>query len=221
MFTIFLDNAAETLWHLLRVKGVKGGIIDLTYGTGALWKWDQTIHENYWDVIKTDAIPTDETVHPMNLYEDDYTPLIDILGEPFSAAVFDPPYNIGRQSFDYSAKLKQGKLVPMQYQGKNSWGTKGTEIYTSNMKVEDFATRVDAVNRVAPTVLQEGGYLIVKLMNPRHKGEYIQHDMTTRLGLTNFKLTDFAIYIRQGATTWRSKGNLQNLNGFFLIFKKK
>lgn len=141
-------------------------------------------------------------------------------------ALFDPPYLIGRDSFDYSAKVVAGELVPQQYQGARSWGGNGLSKYVANPDIETFNERVRQINVKAPTVLKQNGVLFVKVMNPRFEGRLVEHDRTIRNILAdpvtgNFMVEDVGIYVRQGATTFVTKNHLQNLNGFWLIFRKK
>lgn len=166
-----------------------------------------------------------QMIDPAVLVRDISKDQYDDLGQ-HDMALFDPPYLIGRDSFDYSAKVVAGELVPQQYQGARSWGGNGLSKYVANPDVETFNERVRQLNLKAPAVLKSKGLLIVKVMNPRYEGKLVEHDRNIRNILAdpttgNFEVEDVGIYVRQGATTWASENHLQNLNGFWLIFRKK
>ncbi len=227
MFTITLDKHADNLERLLNLyfpkrKNVK--IIDFTYGTGAL-EWN--VNDTCWccgqrhfvftkcDKEPSPKLPDFKEIHVKDLFTDDYSDL-----GLHDGALFDPPYLIGRDSFDYSAKVSHlGQLIPMQYQGKRSWGANRLEKYVANPTVEHFNRRVKHLNDKAPTVLKESGVLFVKVMNCYYKKHYIAHDVTITNLLTNFELIDKITYIRQGATTWTTKNHAQNLTGYWMVYR--
>lgn len=211
MFDIQLDLQSFILQRLIweiyeRHQKLKA--LDFTFGTGALWQEVEDV-----EITKCDSQPLDENVHKKDIFNDDY----DFGLHDF--ALFDPPYLIGRQGFDYSAKLQDGKLVPMQYQGKRSWGTKGVAKYTANPTVEHFNNRVVHINNKAPNVLKPNGILFVKVMNTRYKKHYVAHNHDIVNLMTNFELVAEVPYIRAGATTWKQK--FQNLHGVWLVFRLK
>lgn len=212
MFTVLLDNHSTNLQRLLDLYVGRGSkVIDFTYGTGALWQDVQG-----YEVTKCDANASDG-VKEKDIFADDYADL-----GKHKAGIFDPPYLIGRSSFDYSAKVNgDGALVPMQYQGKRSWGTKGVGTYTSNQTVDKFNERVRHINNKAPTTLEPEGMLFVKVLDPRHNKRLVQHHINVVNILTNFTLDCVFVYIRQGATTWKVKGTGQNLHGYWLAFRLK
>lgn len=236
LFTISLENQAdilEKLLHLYFPSGAKA--IDLTYGTGALW-WnvfeDDRLAKMY-SVTKCDAVPSleHENINRLDLTLDDYSHL-----GGHDLALFDPPYLIGRPSFDYPASSKVlnsnisgTQVLAMQFQGKRSWSAKaraanqdGTNRFVANITLDVFVERLKGLARVAPIVLRDDGLLLVKIMNPRHKGKLMDHSCHIKTILTpNFELMDELVYIRQGSTTWKVKGHLQNLHGFWLVFKKR
>ncbi|MHB1910373.1 MAG: hypothetical protein ACYCQJ_16125 [Nitrososphaerales archaeon] len=227
MFTIFLDNHADIWERLLKFYYPEGAkVIDFTYGTGAMW-WNIYEKELDYSVTKTDASPNDkvlkEGVIVKDLTKDDYSEL-----GIHDCALFDPPYLIGRSSFDYPNKSKVldsnvagTQLLALQYQGKRSWGANKLDNYVANPTLEVFNQRVEALNHVAPTVLCDDSLLFVKVMDPRHNGSLVPHHVNIINALTNFRLYDIGIYVRQGATTWKVKGHLQNLHGYYLIFQNK
>lgn len=236
-FTVSIANQADILVDLLEMYFPDGArVIDLTYGTGALWwKIFETPRLNSsYRVTKCDAEPSLEGdgIQKLDLLQDDYS----ALGQ-HDAAIFDPPYLIGRPSFDYPASSKVlnsnisgTQVMAMQFQGKRSWSAKarsktmegGINRFVANMTLDVFNERLRGVARVAPAVLKEGGLLLVKIMNPRHKKKLVDHALAIKLALAqNFCLIDELVYIRQGATTWKVKGHLQNLHGYWLVFQKK
>ena len=61
---------------------------------------------------------------------------------------------------------------------------------------------------------------MVKVMDVRDGGHMVPHHISTANILSkSFDLVDIAIYIRQGATTWKSREHLQSLHGYWLILK--
>lgn len=217
-----LEKQSFNLHRLLDkfVKHGNGGqpIIDFTYGTGALWKDDNELGCSISDykVTKCDREGDPNVVNIRDLNTDDYHDL-----GIHKGAIVDPPYLIGRSAFDYKAKVtNDGSLVPMQMQGKRSWGTKGVKRYVANRTVEDFARRIRALNVKATQVLMPGGFLFIKVMDVRHQKKLIPHHITVVNELTNFLLEGYTIYHRSGATTW-THGQIQILHGFWLIFTLK
>jgi hypothetical protein len=228
LFSIFLDNHAEIWERLLEFYYPNGArVIDFTYGTGAIW-WN--IFEKkkvQYTVTRCDAAPNGkvlkEDVFTKDLTKDDYTGL----GQ-HDAAVFDPPYLIGRSSFDYPNKSKVlnsnitgTQILAMQYQGARSWAANKLDNYVANPTLEVFNQRVRGLNERAPTVIKDAGLLFVKVMDPRNDGSLVAHHVNIINALTNFQLIDLGVYIRQGATTWKVKGHLQNLHGYWMVFQKK
>lgn len=210
MFTIFLQKQAD-IWHdLLEFYFPNGAsIIDYTYGTGATW-WNTSASK--YKITKTDAEPMDKSVIKKDLTADSYLDL-----GLHDAGFFDPPYLIGRQSFDYPLNYgahRQG------LQGKRSWGSKGLDKYVSNVTLEVFNKRVEGLNNAAAQTIKKDGLLFVKIMDCRKNGRLISHHINIAELLTNFELVDLAIYLRMGATTFESKNHLQNLHGYWMVFKK-
>ncbi len=224
MFSVLIDKHSNNLDRLLNLYFPEGAkIIDFTYGTGALW-WDLNIpckccSKLHYVVTKCDKEPSNKLpdiseIHTKDLFVDDYSDL-----GLHDAALFDPPYLIGRNSFDYSAKVHLGVLIPMQYSGKRSWGSNELQKYVANPSVKYFNDRVKNLNEKAVTVLKTNGLLFVKVMNCYYKKELIAHDVNIHNLLTNFKLIDKLVYIRQGAATWVAKNHSQNLNGYWMVFR--
>jgi hypothetical protein len=230
MFTVSLENQADIVEKLLQLYYPQGAkIIDFTYGTGAIW-WNvfekPFLNEKY-QITKTDAEPSTklkEPIHTLDLTKDDYSQL-----GKHDIGVFDPPYLIGRPSFDYLSNgkvLDSGiagtqKVISMGFQGKRSWSSTNLNKYVCNLTRSVFDERVDGLKIKADQTIKSEGLLFVKIMNPRNNGKIIDHVYTIKQKLQNFELMDELIYIRQGATTWKVKGHLQNLHGFWLIFQKK
>src|ERR1019366_8469201 len=128
------------------------------------------------------------------------------------AGVFDPPYLIGRMSFDYA--LSKSNLS-QNFQGREGF----TEKHVSNQSIEQFNARTAALNVKAAQCIEEGGRLLVKVMDPRHNKKLVPHHINIVNAMTNFQLTDIGVYVRQGATTWRVDKSLQNLHGYWLCFQ--
>src|SRR6266446_3420111 len=132
MFTISLENQADIVDKLLRLYYPEGAdIIDFTYGTGAIW-WNvfenPSLNKRY-QVTACDADPSPKLKEPINkldLTESDYSHL-----GKHDIGVFDPPYLIGRPSFDYPSNEKTmdsgisgtQKVISMGFQGKRSWSS--------------------------------------------------------------------------------------------------
>ena len=91
----------------------------------------------------------------------------------------------------------------------------------ANPTLDTFIERLNGLNIAAEQTIKAQGLLFVKIMDCRKDGKLITHHITAIQKLTNFELIDLAIYIRQGATTWETKQHLQNLHGYWLIFKKR
>jgi len=229
VFTIFLDNHADIWERLLEFYYPRGAkVIDFTYGTGAIhWNIFEKEKTEKYTLTKCDAAPNDkvkeEGVIVKDLTKDAYSDL-----GFHDCGVFDPPYLIGRSSFDYPNKSKVldsniagTQVLAMQYQGKRSWAANKLDNYVANPTLEVFNQRVLGLNRIAPTCLKAGALLFVKVMDPRNDGSLIPHHVNIINSLTNFKLYDLGVYIRQGATTWKVKGHLQNLHGYWMIFQNK
>ncbi len=215
MFTVFLNNHAGIIADLMSLYFPKQAkIIDVTYGTGALW-WkileDEEMAKKY-QVTACDAVPNQnpkikEKINQRSLLTDNY----DDLGV-HDALVFDPPYLIGRTCFNYSHTEK--------LEGPRSWSSDKLPKYVANPTIEAFDERVRGLLRIAPTVLKPNGILIVKVMDPRHNGQLIDHHIRiVNILREKFDLIDHGIYIRQGATNFKIKGHLQNLHGHYLIFR--
>lgn len=210
-FTLFFDDQGEIVRRLLQVyfpsrRTVK--IIDVTYGRGALWSTvfgDPAMRRKY-HVTKCDAIPTVKGVKRRDLLTDDYSRL----GQ-HDAALYDPPYLIGRQSFDYGRKQTSQK----------SWAkTGGLKKHTSNQTLEQFNRRVECLRDKAQSFLRPGGLLIVKVLDPRYKHRLICHHINIANALrASFELIDIGVYVRQGASTWKINGNLHNAHGYWLMFR--
>jgi hypothetical protein len=243
MFTVSLANQADEFEDLLENYFPDGArIIDFTYGTGALY-WSLYANERLqglYTFTKTDASPSDrvkdkEEIIKLDLTKDDYSHL-----GLHDVGIFDPPYLIGRPSFDYPSKSKVlnsnisgTQVLAMQYQGPRSWAAQKLDKFVCNLKPEVFRERLNGFARVAPTVIKDDGLLFVKLMNPRHDGKLMDWTFETKVALMkDFEKIDEQIYIRQGSTTWKPrKGkdengrvkykHLQNLHGFWTIFQKR
>lgn len=223
-----MQKHADNMVTIVREFYPKGAdILDVTYGTGALWwrfKEDPLLKDHY-RIVACDKTPSDrlkfnEIINELDVLTADYRPLVPRGQTGFDIIVIDPPYLVGRDSFDYSAKIVEGALVPMQYQGKRSWND-DRQKYVKNQSIEDFDRRFIALNRVLPDILKPNGHLIIKVMNPRHNGHLIRHTMRIDRILTNLECTDEIPYIRQGATTWSVPGHAQNLHGYYLIYQLK
>ncbi|MHB8603385.1 MAG: hypothetical protein ACYC9R_12200 [Nitrosotalea sp.] len=167
----------------------------------------------------------DKTVIQKNIFNDSYAEL-----GSHKFGVFDPPYLYGnRQAFDYPAggmdglieKVNSSHITPMQLQGPRSWGANGLKKFVGNKSVEEFEERLRKLNEKAPTVLEPKGVLIVKVMDPRHDGKLITNHTKCENLLTNFEVTNIGPYIRQGATTFSTEKNFQNLHGYWMTFRLK
>ena len=228
MFTVSLANQADILQDLLELYYPQGAsIIDFTYGTGAIY-WNifekPGLSDNY-RIMKCDAEPSleNEAIMKLDLTTDDYSNL-----GAFDIGVFDPPY-LKRPSFDYpnkskvlSSNIANTQVIAMQYQGKRSWAAKKLNRFVANLTPEIFTERLKGLARVAPTVIKEEGLLLVKIMNPREKGAIWDHAFEIKTVLNDkWKLVDELAYIRQGPTTWKIKGHLQSLHGYWLTFQKR
>ncbi len=227
MFTVLMDNHAD-IWERLLEFYYPGGarVIDFTYGTGAIWWNIFEKAKTKYSLTRCDAAPNEkvkgEGVIVKDLTRDDYSEL-----GLHDCAVFDPPYLIGRNSFDYPSKSKVldsniagTQVLAMQYQGKRSWAANKLNKYVANATLQVFNDRVLGLNQRSPSALKDGGLLFVKVMDPRHDGSLIAHHINIVNALTNFRLSDLGVYIRQGATTWKVKGHLQNLHGYWMVFQK-
>jgi len=211
VFSAFLNEHAEILRSLLELyypRTPKVKVIDLTYGKGHLWNIitdDPTLRRKY-RVTACDAKPANRKVIKRNLLTDDYSNL-----GRHNAALFDPPYLINRVSFDY-AKV-----------GRNSWSADpNRKRYTENQSLEEFNHRVECLSEKAHTFLKPNGLLFVKILDPRRDGTLIPHHINvTRILSNRFELVDLAVYVRMGATTWKIRGHIQNLHGYWLVFKLK
>jgi hypothetical protein len=244
LFTVSLDNQADEFARLLENYFPTGArIIDFTYGTGATW-WK--VHETprlaeQYEITKCDAEPSDrvpdrDQIKKLDLVTDSYFHL-----GLHDAGFYDPPYLVGRPSFDYPSKSKVldsnisgTQVLAMQYQGKRSWAAQKLDRFVCNLKPEVFRERLAGLARVAHTVIKEDGLLFVKLMNPRHGGELMDWTFETKVALAlHFKKIDEQIYVRQGSTTWKPKKakesarkkvtykHLQNLHGFWQMYQRK
>ena len=214
-FTLFLNEQSKILLELLELYFPKVHrkvrVIDLTFGRGALWKQilANPILRSKYRLTACDASPDSNTVAGVraikrNLFTDDYTNL-----GKHDVATFDPPYLVARPSFDYETASKR------------SWSA-NLETHTSNPNLAVFNRRVEALKQKAPTFLKPGGLLLVKVMDPRSDGTLIPHHINITKTLSNsFQLIDLAIYVRMGPTTWKVRGHLQNLHGYWLVFKLK
>ena len=135
----------------------------------------------------------------------------------------DFPYLIGRNNaFNYSNKKRYPSSSHSQaLYGDRSWGTSKLGTYVANPTVKAFNDRVKKLNLRAAEVIRPGGLLFAKVMNVRYNGELINHYFTFIKELTNFKNIDGSTYIRtSGATTWKLPRNMQNINGFWLVFER-
>ena len=206
MFTILMDKQADIWRHFLEFYYPQGAkVIDFTYGTGATW-WATPVQ---YQITKTDAVPNDESVIKKDLTKDSYADL-----GLHDAGFFDPPYLIGKNSsYIATSSHRQDNI------GKRSWGQNGLARFVANPTLDVFIERLNGLNTAASQTIKSGGLLFVKIMDCRKDGRLITHHITIIQKLTNFELIDLAVYIRQGATTWETKQHLQNLHGYWLIFK--
>jgi hypothetical protein len=195
MFTLLLDKHS-TIWRRLLELYFPDGttIFDFTAGSARL-------HEGLPARYKLTLCDR----HPPHIIRDLMRHWYTDLGR-HGAALFDPPHLIKRESLDY--------------EGPSAWRKRGLARHTTNQSLHEFNERVRMLNIKAPCVLKPGGLLFCKIMDPRYKGQLIPHHFTLWQLLTNFTLIDHAVYIRQGATTWSPKRNLQNLHGHWLVFRK-
>lgn len=227
VFTLVLntqDNLFADLLQLYYPKGCK--IIDFTYGTGGLW-WkimENPYYKKLYKITACDKEPSPklkdlDNINVLDICKDDYSKL-----GLHDVGAFDPPYLLGRTSFEYSSKLNKHnhtQIIPTQYQGKRSWSNTKLGKYVSNQSLSQFNERVEYLKVKACQVIKPGGLLFVKVMDPRYKKKLIAHHINiTNILRDRFELMDHQIYIRQGATTWKSKTNLQNLHGHILIYKR-
>ena len=198
MFSIQIDDQSEILRRLLELYvKPESKIIDYTYGKGGLWNFKHT-----YDLVKCDKEPKDGVLKK-DLVVDEY----DELGS-FDVGLFDPPYLIGRYNcFDYSKHN-----LSQEFQREEGF----KERHVMNQSVQSFNERVEWLNKKANCNL-----LFVKVMDVRNKGKIVPHHINICNLMTNFEIIDIGIYVRQGATTWRVKNGLQNLHGYWLIFRNK
>ncbi len=208
MLTILMDKQADIWRHFLEFYYPQGAkVIDFTYGTGATWRATPT----QYLITKTDAVPNDESVIKKDLTKDSYADL-----GLHDAGFFDPPYLIGKNSsYIATSSHRQDNI------GKRSWGQNGLARFVANPTLDVFIERLNGLNTAASQTIKSGGLLFVKIMDCRKDGRLITHHITIIQKLTNFELIDLAVYIRQGATTWETKQHLQNLHGYWLIFKMR
>lgn len=225
-FSVFLDKQADIVLTLLQVYFPKGcKVIDLTYGHGGLWRRvkESEIFKPLYHVTACDAAPSEkvkdlDSVIKRDLTTDDYSDL-----GLHQAAFFDPPYLIGKSAFEYPLTRKSTQPVPMALQGRRSWANEGLDKFTGNLSIQTFNERVNGLKKRIRQVLAPGGILFVKVMDPRNEGKIVPHHVSIINALTNgggFDLIDLAIYVRQGATTWKTNG-LQCLHGYWLVFKMR
>ncbi len=215
------DNIFVDLIQLYFPEGAK--IIDFTYGTGSLyWKIFESPYLNsLYKITCCDAVPNPklknlDNIIIKNLVKDDYSDL-----GFHDVGVFDPPYLIGRNGYDYSASVKKGNLIPAQLQGKRSWSADELTKYTGNPSLSVFNERVLGLKQRAKQVIKPEGLLFVKVMDPRYEKKLISHHINIVNTLQpEYELIDHCIYIRQGSTTWKVKNHLQNLHGHWLILKR-
>jgi len=198
----------RSLLELYYPRTPKVKVIDLTYGKGHLWKIitnDPTLRRKY-RVTACDAKPASRNVKKRNLLTDNYSNL-----GRHNAAIFDPPYLIKRVSFDHPKKTR------------NSWSSdRNPAKYTKNQSLQEFNHRVERLSEKAHTFLKPNGLLLVKIMDPRSDGILIPHHFNiTKILSDRFELIDLGIYVRMGPTTWKLRGHLQNLHGYWLVFKLK
>ncbi len=142
----------------------------------------------------------------------------------FDAGFADFPYLIGRSNaFNYNKPgvVSHSQGLSQGMTGPRSWSTSGLETYVANPNVEAFNNRVKKLNVKASEVIKPNGFLFIKIMNPRHNNQLINHDVTFINELTNFVCIDRATYIRSGATTWTINGHMQNLTGSWMVFQRK
>jgi hypothetical protein len=211
VFTLFLSEQPHILRELLEEFCPSGAkVIDVTFGRGRLWSeilGNPGLRAKY-PVTPCDACPDQKAVNGLlavrrNLFTDDY----DDLGL-HDVVLYDPPYLVDRISFDYAGA------------STNSWAASDLERFTSNPSVDVFNLRTECLRRKAPTFLKPGGLLLVKVMDPRKAGELIPHHINVVNTLRpSFKLTEEAVYVRLGASTWQIPGHLHNLHGFWLTFR--
>ena len=220
-FSVFLQPQAEILADLLQAYYPKGAkVIDFTYGTGGLW-WkvkESPLLAPLYPITACDAAPNKKlagvgNIHKKDLLRDDYSDL-----GLHDVGVFDPPYLIGRGSFDVP-NAKKG-VVPTALQGPRSWSQDELGKYTTNRTVTDFNQRVEGLRQRAPQAIKRGGLLLVKVMDVRNNGSLVPHHVSCINILSkSFDYIDTGIYIRQGATTWKPKEGLQGLHGYWLVFR--
>jgi hypothetical protein len=196
MFTVLFDKHSYILRRLLELYYPQGcSVIDFTAGQGRL---HVDLPARY-RVTLCDRAPGHQ--YRKDLTKDDYNDV-----GMHDCGVFDPPYLVQRLAFDYPAKKTQ------------TWRRKVSRM-SGNQSLEEFNERVRALNVKALQCVRR--LLLVKIMDPRIRGQLVPHHCTIWEALDCWRLIDLGVYIRQGATTWIIKKGLQNAHGFWMVFERK
>ena len=208
---MLLDEQAKILLELLQLYYPNGAkVIDLTFGKGKFWSevFANPALQAKYPVTACDASPDPNAIGDVlavkkNLFTDDYENI-----GLHDCALYDPPYLVQRASFDYGDASSR------------SWAASDLEKFTSNKSVELFNYRVECLKQKAHTFLKPHGLLLVKVLDPRVDGKLIPHHLNTANILSDtFELIDIGVYIRLGASTWKIRGNLHNLHGYWMTFR--
>lgn len=197
MLSLLFGEQFDNLRHILEFYLSEGSkILDITYGRGGLWQSVKKATPQIFQ-LTTNDIDLDSPAQHHYYFND----LLKIPIRDFDAVVYDPPYLYGRESFKLHNRPNE------------AWTTNKTK-WTVDLQV----ACAQELNKVLPHLLKKDGFLVVKIMDSRFKGQLVLNHKIIIDELTNFQIRDIIIYARLGVGVFKNKKTPQTAHGFYLIF---
>lgn len=211
MLSILFGNHPDLFGALCRFyKPPPGAILDLTYGAGKLY--DKGSHDGY-KVLGVDLDPNTDRSTKLQLGHEVYQhDLCDLEHVPFQThsgpvdiMVYDPPYLYG----------KTGTI----FANDRDW--KVTRTGEVNWAPHQQLNLARHVNRLVPEVLKPDGILIVKISDTHLNRELVMNHVIVSSQMTNCKLKDLLVYIRQNSGFFKRPKTAQLSHGYYMIFERR
>jgi len=201
MLTVLFGEQFDTFRHILEFYLPEGArILDVTYGHGKLWQTVGKAARFRYEVVTNDIDPESPAQFHVPITE---LPSV-FPWHSFDAIIYDPPYKYDKPSYILYQRSDQD-WTPI----KTKWS------------IELQKKCAFDLNNIAPVLLKREGFLIVKIMDTRYKGELVLNHKLIIDSLTRFELIDLLVYIRTLVGLFKNEKHAQTAHGYFLVFKVK
>ena len=195
VISILLGEQPDILENILNFYKPKGGtILDLTFGSGKLWK--PSVLQKY-DMV---GIDKDRKVKPYVYADLLHLPFI----FKFDLILYDPPYKYNTDSYIFF-----GRPDPDWKSERTLWS------------VADQIRNLEGLNTIIPGYLKDDGIFLIKIMDTRFDGTLVPNHFLCMKHLNNLKLFDILIYVRLMVGVFTNPSVSQTAHGFYLVFKRK